>query len=121
MPRVPEKTVQADVQRLLLMLGFRVRVLGTTRPRGDHPGTCQSPGLPDLICFGRGRCLMVEVKARGGRLRPAQAAFRNDCLAAGVAHVTGGVDEVLAWLRTIGVFGRPVSDAATVPEEGEAD
>ena len=123
LPRVPEKAVQAQVVQLLRQLGFRVWTLGTVRRAGDHPGTMQSPGLPDLLAFGRGHLLCVEVKARGGQLRPSQAAFRAECLAGpAVAHVVGGVDDVVTWLAGIGLFGRPVLPVtADVPEEGEAD
>ena len=123
--RVPEKAVQQQVVALLHKVGFRVWTIGTTRPNGDHRGTCQSPGLPDLLAFGRGRLLVVEVKARGGTLRPEQVAFRAECQAAGVAHVVGGVEDVWAWLKDLWapeplVFRRslPLWD---VPEEGEAD
>jgi len=124
-PRVPEKAVQADCVTLLRWFGFHVIVLGTVRPQGDHPGTRQSPGAPDLIAIGHGRCLMVEVKARGGRLRPAQMVFRQRCLEADVSHVVGGVDDLIAWLQAEGVR-RPLAlstlaAAADVPEEGEAD
>ena len=98
--RVPERTVQADIVKLLTLIGFEVWTLGTTRRRGDHPGTMQSAGLPDLSAGGRGRCLMVEVKARGGQLRPAQVRFQAMCQAAGVDHVAGGLDDVVAWLQT---------------------
>jgi len=122
--RIPERTVQADIVHLLRLIGFEVWTLGTTRRRGDHPGTMQSAGLPDLIAGGRGRCLMVEVKARGGQLRPAQVRFRAMCQAAGVDHVAGGLDEVIAWLQTAGILAAQHVMAATVgelPEEGEAD
>ena len=124
LPRVPEKRVQADIVQLLRQLGFRVWTLGTVRRAGDHPGTMQSPGLPDLLAFGHGHLLCVEVKARGGQLRPSQAAFRAECLAApAVAHVVGGVDDVVTWLAGTGVLtARPVLPVTgDVPEEGEAD
>jgi hypothetical protein len=124
-PRIPERTVQADIVRLLRTLGFAVWVTGTVRPRGDHPGTCMTPGLADILAFGRGRLLCVEVKARGGQLRPSQVAFRDECQAAGVAHVAGGVDDVVDWLIRSGVVAGVIADAvvppADVPEEGEAD
>jgi hypothetical protein len=103
-PRVPERVVQRQVVGLLRALGAHVYVLGTVRPRGDYPGTHQTPGLPDLLVFLRGRLLCIEVKAAGGRLRPGQVLFREDCLQAGIAHVVGGVDEVLAWLMGQGLI-----------------
>lgn len=104
-----EKAVQSQIVTLLRSLGAVVYVLGTRRKRGDFQGTMMTAGLPDLmvfmpvphgrngICIGR-QLLMVEVKALGGRLRPEQARFRELCLAGGVAHVTGDLDAVIAWL-----------------------
>ena len=111
MPRVSEKVVQAQITQLLRSIGGAVYVLGTVRRRGDYPGTCQSPGLPDLLAFlpppssGPGlpgsaleMLVAVEVKAAGGRLRPEQAAFRAHALAAGMTHLVGDLDVVIAWL-----------------------
>ncbi len=109
--RVPEKAVQAHIVQLLRSIGGQVYVMGTTRRRGDFAGTMQTPGIPDLMAFlpardcphpapaARGRVfLFVEVKARGGRLRPEQLAFAEGCVAAGVPHVVGDLDAVIAWL-----------------------
>lgn len=110
-PRVPEKTEQAHVVQLLRSIGCRVWVAGTRRPRGDYQGTCQTPGLPDLVAFlpphQRG-VLFVEVKARGGRLSPDQVEFRKlalDCHAAalGVHHVVGGLEAVIVYLVSLGL------------------
>ena len=123
--RVPEKTVQADIVRLLETLGFRVWTTGTVRPRGDHPGTCMTPGLPDVLAFGRGQLLCVEVKARGGQLRPSQVAFRDACMAVkgNVFHVVGGVEDVVRWLTAAGVVRDGWAQPTPPPlaEEGEAD
>lgn len=111
--RRPERREQEAIARLLRSLGAMVYVLGTVRRRGDYPGTMQSPGLPDLLAFvpvppdrRLRRFLSVEVKAPGGRLRPAQAVWRDWCAAAGLAHVIGGLDEVIAWLLAEGVLRR---------------
>jgi hypothetical protein len=109
-PRIPEKVIQQQIVRLLRSLGAAVYVMGTARPRGDYAGTCQTPGIPDLVVFlpsrGTGtneqRLVYVEVKAAGGTLRPAQADFRAHCLAADVAHVVGDLDAVIAWLMDYG-------------------
>jgi len=125
LPRVPERTVQAQIVHLLRWHGYYVCTYGTTRPRGDHPGTCQTPGVADLEAFGYGRLLKVEVKARGGRLSPAQAKYRAECQLANVAHVVGGLDEVVAWLaaqpRRACQWDQGPAIAGDVPEEGEAD
>lgn len=107
-PVVPEKVEQAHIVRLLRSLGGQVYVLGTHRRRGDHPGTMQTPGLPDLIAFlpRIPGVLCVEVKSARGRLRPEQAAFRASCLAIGppVYHVVGGLNAVLAQLVALGLL-----------------
>jgi hypothetical protein len=108
--RQPERVEQRQIVNLLRSLGATVYVLGTTRRQGDHMGTMQTPGIPDLWAFLPARsgvstlylCLWVEVKAPGGRLRPEQRAFRDQCTARGVPHVVGGVDAVIAWLIDAG-------------------
>lgn len=102
-----EKDEQADIVRLLRSLGAAVYVSGTVRPRGDTPGTRQTPGIPDLEAFlprrgtgGNGyRLLKVEVKrSKGGRLSPDQQAYRDVCQAADVPHVVGDLTAVMGWL-----------------------
>lgn len=44
------------------------------------------------------RMVIIEAKAPGGRLRPAQAIFRDLCLFSGVDHIVGGLDVLIAWL-----------------------
>jgi hypothetical protein len=112
--RVPEKAEQAHIVQLLRSVGGQVYVMGTTRRRGDYAGTMQTEGIPDLMAFlparnaseALGRAarvfLFVEVKARGGRLRPEQIEFQTCCVLADVAHITGGLDAVIAWLAERG-------------------
>jgi hypothetical protein len=110
-PRVPEKAVQQQICTLIRSVGGRVWAIGTTRARGDYPGTRQTPGLPDLIAFVRlpgdllpaWACVFIECKAEGGRLRPEQIEFRERCLASGMHHLVGGLDDVIAWLCARGV------------------
>lgn len=108
-PRTPEKTVQAQVVHLIRSVGGSVYVIGTKRPAKDFQGTCQTPGLPDIYAFlpkprlqavpdGQARCVWVEVKAEGGKLRTEQEKFRDWCHLAGVSHVVGGVTEVTSFL-----------------------
>ncbi len=109
-PRVPEKVVQRHVLAALAAIGAKSYVLGTVRPRGDTPGTRQTPGISDIIAFlpvspdGRsaGHLLCIEVKAKGGRLRPEQADFARRCAECGIAHLVGGLDVVLAYLQQHG-------------------
>lgn len=112
-PRQRERGEQAGIVQLLRALGAQVYVSGTTRRAGDFHGTMQTPGIPDIEAFvphphrhghqAPGYALVkIEVKAKGGRLRPAQAVYRNMCEFAGVAHVVGGLDDVIAWLLANG-------------------
>lgn len=106
LPRVSEKKEQAAIVKLLCSLGATVYVIGTVRAKGDHPGTRQTPGIPDIFAWiGRDGCtwpLWIEVKARGGRLRPAQAEFKMLADHAQNYHIVGGCDDVIAWLQDHG-------------------
>lgn len=114
-PRL-ERYEQADGVKLLRMLGAAVYVLGTVRPRGDTPGTRQTPGLADVEAFlpapkwtipvagtvPKGVLLKWEVKRAGGRLRPEQAEYREHCQRCWIAHVTGDLNALMAWLVSAG-------------------
>lgn len=105
-----EKHEQADGVRLLRSLGATVYVLGTVRPRGDRPSTMQTPGLADVEAFlprprlGAGqfnpaRLVKWEVKrSAGGKVRPEQIEYRQHCIDAGVDHVIGDLNALMAWL-----------------------
>lgn len=101
-----EKHEQARIVTLLRSIGAIVYVLGTRRPRGDHPGTRQTPGLPDLFAFlpgsKNGRWgptgIWIEVKAAGGVRSPAQKIFAETCEASSVQYLCGGLDDVIALL-----------------------
>lgn len=109
-PKPPsERVEQAHVVQLLRSIGAHVYVLGTVRPKADsYHGTCQTPGLGDLYVILPARDgkwadkppqpLWIEMKRRGGRVRPEQKLFAERCRAAGVAHVTGTCDDVIAYL-----------------------
>lgn len=106
-PRVPEKAEQQHGVGLLRTLGARVYVLGHSSPNDGrgHRGTGQTPGLSDVYALLPGRvanpprrALWWEVKGAGGRLRPEQIEFRELNLMAGVAHVVGTYDDLIAWL-----------------------
>jgi hypothetical protein len=107
--RTPERTEQAEIVKLLRMLGASVYVLGTTRRKGDHPGTMQTPGIPDLwVVFPSTRqglewtALWIEVKAEKGRLSRAQQRFQNECFWSSTTHLVGGLDVVVAWCQKHG-------------------
>ncbi len=116
-PQVSEKVVQSQIVQALRTVGAAVYVLGRP-PRKDtaRMGTGQTAGIPDLYVLlpdspvgglpGRmQRCahgLWIEVKAAGGRLRPQQAEFATLCGGAGIPHLVGGLDVVLAYLQQHG-------------------
>ena len=109
-----EKDIQADIVELLDTVGAAVYRIGTTRKKGDHQGTMQTPGIPDLVAFvpvpfplstpHRATVqLWIEVKRPGGKLHLVQTEFQLRALEAGCEHIVGGVDEVLDWLKARGV------------------
>jgi hypothetical protein len=107
--RVPEKAVQAQIVHLLRSIGASVYILGTVRPKGDTPGTRQTPGIPDLNVFlpqrtpgNHTETAWIEVKASGGILKPAQVVFQQNCKQAWHHHIVGGMDDVLVFLRAYG-------------------
>jgi hypothetical protein len=109
--RISEKAIQSQIVQLIRSVSGRVWVLGTHRPRGsrcpscgtfvaEHQGTCQTPGVSDLIAVlpthpGASDLVFIEVKAVDGRLSDAQADFRAAMVAAGIAYIVGGFDDVL--------------------------
>lgn len=108
----PEKVEQAHIVQLLKSIRGAVWVIGMHRRRGDYQGTMQTEGYPDLTVFlpvtpTASSCLLfIEVKAGRGRLRPEQQAFQLHCQAAGVAHVVGDYNTVVAWLIEHGYLKR---------------
>ena len=111
-----EKDIQADIVTLLETVGAAVYKIGTTRKRGDHQGTMQTAGIPDLCAFVAVPLahhaypphvsavqLWIEVKRPGQEMSNAQLAFQWHAGNAGCEHVTGGVDAVMDWLTARGV------------------
>ena len=117
-----EKHIQFDIVKLLESLGAKVYRIGTKRKKGDHQGTMQTAGIPDLLAFVPTKIstvnprrvssvrwksspvqLWIEVKRPGEEMSEEQAKFRNHALEADCAHVVGGVDEVVDWLRARGI------------------
>lgn len=62
-------------------------------------------GVPDLMIIRPlGRIVFIEVKKEGGRLNPAQIAFRLYCRQWGVPHaVCRSIDDVREFLAEIGI------------------
>jgi hypothetical protein len=113
-----EKFEQAHVIDLMKRFGGKEYVLGTRRPAGrrcpkcgefvrEHQGTCQTPGVADVLMFmpalddraaRRYRFLAIECKAPGGRMSAEQREFKDFCDGAGIEHILGGLDAAIAWL-----------------------
>lgn len=78
--------------------------------RKERGGTRTDPGIPDLICAGRGLTFMIEVKSPSGRMSKHQkdfeAAWKDNN---GLHLVARSAADVEAFLREHGV---------TVPEIG---
>jgi hypothetical protein len=116
-----EKAEQAGTIKLLTLLGADVYVIGTTRPRGrpcpscgtfvaEHAGTCQTPGMSDLVVFLPGarprRVCFIEQKRPGGRLSEPQERFKALAEHSTALYVAGTLDDVIAWLQRQGVMPR---------------
>ena len=100
LPPPLEKEIQADIVKLLETVGAAVYRIGTTRKKGDHQGTMQTPGIPDLLAFveiPKGRWspelvqLWIEVKRPGGTCSEDQDAFTANAVMARCEHIVGGV------------------------------
>lgn len=118
MRTVSEKDLQRQVVEELRWAGCRVYVLGTRRRRGDHQGTMQSPGIPDLYFFAP-RILggqWVEMKSAGGRLSVEQVAFASAAQDTGTPwHCWRGREDARRWLLQQGLC-RMIGIAASYPE-----
>lgn len=106
--RLSEKHVQRQIVDYLRVRGATVYVLGTVRRKGDHPGTMQTPGIPDLWAFlwpakalvSEERCgLWIEVKADDGKCSPAQLAFQQHARESHTNYVCGNLSTVISWLK----------------------
>ncbi len=83
---VLEKEEQAEIRKLFLSFGFKVRNLSQAR------ASKQSPGLADLYVVHRELPIAFWWEAKrqvGGKLSPAQVEFRDDCLRCGVGYGSG--------------------------------
>jgi hypothetical protein len=111
-----EKGIQRACADLLRLIGSDVYELGTRRQRGEYQGTMQTPGIADVEAFlpprdGRRRLLKMECKAPKGRFSPAQQDYRQHCVDAQVDYVSGGLDDLMAWLSREGYLdarGNPI-------------
>ncbi|CAM4465340.1 VRR-NUC domain-containing protein [Corallococcus exiguus] len=72
-----------------------------------------APGFPDLLCCRRGQVVLLEVKSKGGRMKPAQVELHARLRAAGVVvAIVTTPEEALAAVR-----GEVTRTALDVPAE----
>lgn len=93
-----EKDIEASIIRWLEAVGFKVyKTSQYRRPRG------MSEGIADLIAFGYGRTIFVEVKTKWGRQSAAQEKFEYDATRAGGAIylMPRSLVELQAWARDL--------------------
>jgi hypothetical protein len=105
-----EAKVSLEIQEFLKLIGCGV--YSTEQGfRRDKGGTRQSPGIPDLICFGTGPELpffFIEVKGPKGKLRDSQIAFQTECERMDVPYlVAWDVREVFDFLVEKGAVTTP--------------
>ena len=77
-----------------------------------------APGFPDLLCVRRGQVALLEVKSKGGRMKPAQVALHARLRAAGlVVAIVTTPEEGLAAVR--GEVTRSALDVRAERRPGE--
>lgn len=108
-----EKDVQKAILQWLRLHGaFAVRVnTGAVKVGKRLVRFNDTTGCPDILCCvplprgGRSVFVGIEVKAKGGKLRPAQAAVLDAInRAGGVAFVADGIEAVERALRAEGLI-----------------
>lgn len=104
-PPTEKDTQRAILQYLRLLGAFAFRVnTGATKIGDRFIRFNDVVGCPDILCCLGGRFVGVEVKRKGGRLRPEQAACMDSIRkAGGLAFVARSVDDVVAALRAEGL------------------
>jgi hypothetical protein len=137
--RAIRRTPEADVQRAVVS-ALRFALPGAIihhspnehraggdaarRARGIRSGMGLCAGWPDLVILAQRRVVFLEVKAPGGRLSDAQAAFGARAMAEGhVWAVVRSVDEALDVLARAGLAsrvsgGRAQASPTTGSQEG---
>lgn len=121
-PAAAAPRLEKDIQSLIIALlrtipGTDVYSLGRPAARGDvHKGTRQTPGMCDVLAFlpeaprprttdglrTAAHALAIEAKRPGNKRSRDQDRFRFSALRCGLGHVTGGLDDVLAYLELQG-------------------
>jgi len=104
-----ESQISAEIRKFLRDV-MHFSVYSTEQGyRKDRGGTRQTPGIPDLLCFGKGMFFFVEVKTPKGKLRESQEGFSQECAACDppVPYlVWRDVRDAFDWLVEIGVISQ---------------
>lgn len=91
-----EKEIQAGVKKILRDLGFWW--VDNSQPRA----AMVTPGLADLIVFGRGVLAFVEVKSATGKLTSAQRSFREHVVNnGGIYLVARSSADIVRWVESL--------------------
>lgn len=102
-PNVDEKTEQRKIREQAVRFGFRVYWLSQAGPTG------QTKGVGDLWLVNRARGLALWWESKrqvGGKRRPDQVVFGEDCAAAGVGYGYGDRYDFDGWLIAAGLAVR---------------
>ena len=70
---ISERNIQHAIVAILRWRGWMVREISQ-----PHRVSHDLVGVPDLICFKNGITMLIECKAKGGRLRDSQKQFAKD-------------------------------------------
>ncbi len=90
MRRQPEAEIRQGIKKFLKQLGFACYDMEQNRP------TRQTPGVSDLIIFGRGRTVFAEIKTAKGKQTAHQKTFEE--------HVGEGQGTYVVWRSTTEVM-----------------
>ncbi len=99
-----EQSIQRGCLALLNLYGWAVKVPAGGAMRGGHYVRLAPRGTPDLVGVVASRMIAVEVKKRGGRLRPGQGETLDTIRRnGGLALVVRSVSELEQALKAEGL------------------
>ncbi len=95
----PETRIRIDIREFLKKMGYALWDLEQNRK------TRQTPGFSDLVAFGHGMILFIEVKTEKGKLSDAQEVFAHSVRANGGTYlVWRDVREAWDYLVSVGII-----------------
>jgi hypothetical protein len=120
-PEMPEASFQFELIRFARSLGWKVahfRRVRVQRKNGETywetPVAADGTGFPDLLLIRENRCVVAELKAAAGRVRPEQAAWLAAFAAAGIPAYVWKPRDWPEIRRTLGRGPRPSSPSGPV-------